>query len=129
MIEKQLNNEPTEKVRKAMCNFYEQYHDEIQSIITEQTYLNTNIVPRYQDFNWRLQVELATRATSLTTKSISSDNVSVLLKFKLRKSNTNEFDYILLNCDLIQLAIFQQTLEQAIKDVKLKKTWINAAFE
>jgi len=128
LIEDQLNNESTELVRKTMCDFYEQYHNEIQSIITEQTYLNTNIVPKYQDFNWRLQVQLASRSSGMT-KSIESDEVRVLLKFKLRKLNTDEFDYILLNCDLIQLAIFQQTLEQAIKDVKLKKSWINAAFD
>lgn len=138
LIDQQLNDKSTAKVRGTMCNFYRQYHDEIQSIITEQTYLNTNIVPRFQDFNWRLQIKLINRSMAINTTSsiqstidqtISSDNVSVLLKFKLRKLNTNEFDYILIQCDLLQLAIIQQTLEQAIKDVKLKKAWINAAFD
>lgn len=130
LIDKQLN-EPLKKVKESMCKFYQQYHEEIQSIITEQTYLNTNIVPRYQDLNWRLQIELANRSTpcigNLANKT--SDNISVLLRFKLRKLNTKEFDYILIKCDLNQLAMIQQTLDQAIKNVKLKKTWINAAFD
>ena len=144
LIVKQLNNESTEKVRETMCNFYRLHHDEIQAIITEQTYLNTNIVPRFQDFSWRLQVQLASRSTSSVPSHIStsdesttgeladsscSDNISVLLRFKLRKLNTNEFDYVLISCDLNQLAIFQQTLDQAIKEIKLKKAWINADFD
>lgn len=150
LIVKQLNNESTEKVRKTMCDFYRLHQAEIQSIITEQTYLNTNIVPRFQDFSWRLQVQLASRSTgsvsgrisssaggggggSATSEqlagSIDSNSVSVLLQFKLRKLNTNEFDYVLIRCDLNQLAIFQQTLDQAIKEIKLKKSWINADFD
>lgn len=149
LIAKQLNNESTEKVRKTMCEFYRSHHAEIQAIITEQTYLNTNIVPRFQDFSWRLQVQLASRATSAMPGGISTsasgglatdelavgtsanggDSVSVLLRFKLRKLNTEDCDYVLIQCDLNQLAIFQQTLDQAIKEIKLKKAWINADFD
>lgn len=140
-----------------MCEFYRLHQAEIQAIITEQTYLNTNIVPRFQDFSWRLQVQLASRATTAVPGGIStsasgglatgelaagtstsrtatgtandSDSVSVLLRFKLRKLNTDECDYVLIRCDLNQLAIFQQTLDQAIKEIKLKKSWINADFD
>ena len=130
LIAKQLNNESTDKVRKIMCDFYQLHHNEIQSIITEQTYLNTNIVPRYQDFNWRLQIQLASRAiNNFNSTQLDSDKIAVLLKFKLRKLNTNEFDFLLLNCDLNQLNQFQQTLDLAIKEIKLKKTWINSAFD
>lgn len=132
LIVKQINNESTENLRKTMCNFYKLHHDQIQSIINEQTYLNTNIVPSYHDLNWRVQVQLANRSTGVNISNLSiknSDKISVLLNFKLRKSNTNEFDYILIKCDLNRLAIFQQTLDQAIKEIKLKKTWINAAFD
>ena len=131
-------------MRKTMCDFYRLHHDEIQSIINEQTYLNTNIVPRFQDFGWRLQVQVASRATTsglpgrteddatgelADGSTMDSDSVSVLLRFKLRKLNTKEFDYVLIRCDLNQLAIFQQTLDQAIKEIKLKKSWINADFD